>query len=93
MYYLLFLCLTLISAFNPENMITRRNLLIGCLSSSICPRKAVYATTVDNPPLTPAEMEEYNRLLKEAKRIQQIIDVNIKAANRTLEDDLFKLKK
>lgn len=33
----------------------------------------------NNPPLTPEQMEEYNRLLKEAERIQSIIDANKKS--------------
>lgn len=33
----------------------------------------------DNPPLTPEEMEEYQRLLKEAEKIKSIIDANKKA--------------
>lgn len=30
----------------------------------------------ENKPLTPEEMGEYNRLLEQAKRIQDIIDIN-----------------
>lgn len=33
----------------------------------------------DNPPLTPEEMEEYQRLLKEAEKIKGIIDANKRA--------------
>jgi hypothetical protein len=38
----------------------------------------------DNRPLTKAEMEEYNKLLEEAKRIQNIIDMNKKAAEQDM---------
>jgi hypothetical protein len=37
----------------------------------------------ENRPLTPEEMEEYNRLLKEAEKIKSIIDAN----KRSLLDD------
>lgn len=38
----------------------------------------------ENKPLTPQEMEEYNRLLKEAEKIKSIIDANKKSL---LDDD------
>jgi hypothetical protein len=47
----------------------------------------------ENNPLTPEEMEEYERLLEEAKKIQSIIDSNIKAANDEFEKQLRELKK
>jgi hypothetical protein len=33
----------------------------------------------ENRPLTPEEMQEYNRLLKDAERIKAIIDANKKS--------------
>lgn len=90
---LLLLYTTLITAFNINHMITRRSLLMTSMTSICFTRPPANAhQTDDNPPLTPAEMQEYKRLLKEAERIQNIIDINMKAANRTLEDDLFKMK-
>lgn len=92
---LLLLCfsyVTYTSAFNPMASLTRRNLLFSCASSVVCFKRPVMAEDVSNKPLTSAEMEEYNRLLKEASRIQSIIDANIKAANKTLEEDSFKLR-
>jgi len=46
----------------------------------------VFSQDVENKPLTPEEMEEYNKLLEEAKRIQNIIDLNIKAADEELRE-------
>jgi len=83
-----------VSGFNPTAFISRRNLMMTCISSAICFRRpSDVDAEIENKPLTPAEMEEYKRLLKEAERIQMIIDINIKAANQTLNDDLLKLKK
>lgn len=84
-----------VSGFNINSWITRRNFVMTCVSSAICFKESipVKASENENKPLTPEEMEEYKRLLKEAERIQMIIDINIKAANQTLNDDLLKLKK
>jgi hypothetical protein len=44
-------------------------------------------------PLTEEEMIEYNKLLEEAKRIQNIIDINIKAADEEFNKIENNLKK
>ena len=62
--------------------------LIGGIASGICFAQSSFAVESakpdDNRPLTEAEMEEYNKLLEEAKRIQNIIDVNKKAAEQDM---------
>lgn len=62
--------------------------LLGCIATGICFTQPSYAVESakpdDNRPLTEAEMEEYNKLLEEAKRIQNIIDVNKKAAEQDM---------
>ena len=78
-------------AFNINTCISRRHLL----ASSVCliGNKALAVDNKDNPPLTPAEMEEYKKLLKEAERIQSIIDFNIKAQNESLKSIKFNITK
>ncbi len=103
-YYLLLLISLLMQqcyAFNHISMvhqINRRDLIsktcnvltTGSLASLFAGMtKHVMADT----PLTPEEMEEYNRLLKEAKRIQGIIDINKKAAEEDMADTKSEMKK
>ncbi len=87
--YFLTFCLLLqsVSSFNVNMMLSRRNML----ASSVClvSNKVLAIDNKDNPPLTPAEMEEYKKLLKEAQRIQSIIDINIKAQDEALKNIKF----
>lgn len=58
--------------------------LIGCNIAGLAIMPLTPATFADddnnnNPPLTPEQMEEYNKLLKDAERIKSIIDANKKA--------------
>jgi hypothetical protein len=80
------------------HQVNRRDMMIkacnvlttGSLASlSFDNKKMVMADT----PLTPEEMDEYNRLLKEAKRIQGLIDMNKKAAEEDMADTKFAMKK
>jgi hypothetical protein len=57
--------------------ISRRNICILIGASVILPKNV--RAEEENKPLTPEEMEEYNRLLKEAERIKSIIDANKKS--------------
>ena len=67
--------------------------LIGCGAALLLRNKQARAVTVeDNPPLTPEQMIEYEKLLQDAKRIQHIIDINIKAADNELNEMDKKLK-
>ena len=91
--YILTFCLLIqsVSSFNINQMLSRRSIL----ASSIClmTDKVLAIDNKDNPPLTPAEMEEYKKLLKEAKRIQSIIDMNIKAQDEALKGIKFNITK
>ena len=73
-----------------NTMIMRRSLIVSTLLSPLplISQKVNADEDNDNRPLTPEEMEEYNRLLEKAKRIKSIIDANIKAA----DDELAKTK-
>jgi len=82
-FILLSILCSLSSAFNQHVIIkgtppiSRRNIctLIGAY---IMVPKNVRAEE-ENRPLTPEEMQEYNRLLKDAERIKAIIDANKKS--------------
>ena len=106
------ICMILQSSFAYKpymSPISRRNFLavsgctLYCALSPLSPlsplRVSAEEQKEDNPPLTPAEMEEYKRLLSEAQRIKSIIDANMKAAERELEhqkkefDEIKKLRK
>ncbi len=90
--YILTFCLLLQSvlSFNINQMLSRRNII----ASSIClMTDKVLAIDKDNPPLTQVEMEEYKKLLKEAQRIQSIIDMNIKAQDEALKGIKFNITK
>ena len=84
----LFLFIQIVSSFDLTPSITRRHLL-SSLGTSICLISDKVLANDDNPPLTPAEMEEYKKLLKEAERIQKIIDINIKAQDEALKNIKF----
>jgi len=90
MYTTILLFLALVSEsmgyFVPINMgtgISRRQLLMGLGTCAVL-QKPAFAIDEENRPLTPAEMEEYNKLLKDAERIQSII----KATKEGFERDL-----
>jgi hypothetical protein len=62
-----------------NNQISRKvvvNAITFALCNSVLSSVINAQETNDNKPLTPAEMQEYNRLLKQAKQIQSIIDAN-----------------
>ncbi len=54
--------------------ISRRNICTLIGASVILPKNV--RAEEENRPLTPEEMEEYNKLLKDAERIKAIIDAN-----------------
>jgi len=94
--FLLFVCLLIqkTGCFDPSTMIVSRRQMVKLLGVGICyPNLALAEDDPANPKLTEAEMEEYNRLLKEAKRIQSIIDINVKAAEENMVQDRNNLKK
>lgn len=69
------------------SIVSRRNIIsIIAKSPAIIPFIPI-ASRAENKPLTAEEMEEYNRLLKEAERIQKIIDLNINASKKLLLQD------
>jgi hypothetical protein len=72
-------------------MISRRNIcnIIGASIVGPVISKNVLADD-ENRPLTPEEMEEYNRLLKEAERMRAIIDANKKSLIRDDEENGIK---
>lgn len=72
--------------------ITRRN-LIKLIPMLTLVKPLRCNAEEENKPLTPQEMEEYNRLLEEAKRIQSIIDANIKASDEAFNKRLKDLGK
>jgi hypothetical protein len=78
-------------------MITRRSLIVSTLLAPLpfISRKVNAGEDDDdvNRPLTPEEIEEYNRLFEEAKRIKSIIDANIKAADEELAKTKQELRK
>ncbi len=78
-----------------NTMIMRRSLIVSTLLSPLplISQKVNADEDQDNRPLTPEEMEEYNRLLEEAKRIKSIIDANIKAADEELAKTKQELRK
>jgi septal ring factor EnvC (AmiA/AmiB activator) len=78
-----------------NTMITRRNLIVSSLLTHLplILQKVNADEEQDNRPLTPEEMEEYNRLLEEAKRIKSIIDANIKAADEEFAKTKQELRK
>lgn len=78
-----------------NTMIMRRSLIVSTLLSPLplISQKVNADEDQDNIPLTPEEMEEYNRLLEEAKRIKSIIDANIKAADEELAKTKQELRK
>lgn len=84
----LLLFIQLVSSFDLTPSITRRYLLRS-LGTGICLISDKVLANDDNPPLTPAEMEEYKKLLQEAERIQKIIDINIKAQDEALKNIKF----
>lgn len=84
----LLLIIQLVSSFDLTPSITRRHLL-GSFGTGICLISDKVLANNDNPPLTPVEMEEYKKLLKEAERIQKIIDINIKAQDEALKNIKF----
>ena len=64
-------------AFRAPCIVSRRNMLLLSTCAVIPALKP--ANTIaqeENKPLTPDEMDEYNRLLEQAKRIQDIIDIH-----------------
>lgn len=67
--------------------IARRNAL-NILVGSTCTIIHVQAIAQENKQLTPEELLEYNKLLDQAKRIQDIIDVNKKALEEQNKDIL-----
>jgi septal ring factor EnvC (AmiA/AmiB activator) len=78
-----------------NTMITRRSLIQSALLTPLplILQKVNADEDDNNRPLTPEEMEEYNRLLEEAKRIKSIIDANIKAADEELSKTKQELRK
>lgn len=78
-----------------NTIITRRSLIQSALLAPLplISQKVNADEDEDNRPLTPKEMEEYNRLLEEAKRIKNIIDANIKAADEELAKTKQELRK
>lgn len=85
----------LVDAFNHmpllPSIITRRKLLTSSIFLPAIVQSA-YADDEENRPLTSEELEEYNRLLKEAQRIKSILDANIKAANEELSKEKKELE-
>lgn len=92
MYTTILLFLALVSEsmgylvpINVGTGISRRQLLMGIGACAVLQKqKPALAIDEENRPLTPAEMEEYNKLLKDAERIQSII----KATKEGFERDL-----
>lgn len=76
-----------------NTMITRRSLIHSAIFAPLPLISQKENADEDNRPLTPEEMEEYNRLLEEAKRIKSIIDANIKAADEELAKTKQELRK
>jgi len=66
--------------------ICRRNLIKGLAIVPMFELQSRYASAEDRP-LSKEEMEEYNKLLKEADRIKKIIDININATKEELGTD------
>jgi hypothetical protein len=96
MYKYLLLCLVAltesISAFQISS-INRRGMLRLVPTLPLLTLPVMCKAEEENRPLTPEEMEEYNRLLEEAKRIQSIIDSNIKAADEEFAKRLKEIQK
>lgn len=71
--------------------IGRRHFISSCIAGItlrkqfISSAEAAQDVNDDNPPLSAEEMKEYEKLLKEAERIKNIIDLNIKAADEELK--------
>jgi len=83
-------------SYTPLNtMITRRSLIVSTLLAPLpfISQKVNAGEDDVNRPLTPEEIEEYNRLFEEAKRIKSIIDANIKAADEELAKTKQELRK
>ena len=63
-----------------KSYISRKNLLniasICVANKLLYNPKLALAINEDNPPLTPEQMEEYKKLLKDAERIKIIISAN-----------------
>lgn len=101
-YVLLFVVfIESVSAFNLNNAIAQNTAISRRGLLKLIPTLTLFAPAVptlsaspeeENKPLTPEEMEEYNRLLEEAKRIQSIIDANIKASDEEFARRLKELK-
>jgi hypothetical protein len=79
MYAPIFLFIALVSQslaylvpINIGTDISRRQLLTG-ISTCVVLQKPALAIDDENRPLTSVEMEEYNKWLKDAERIQSII--------------------
>ena len=70
-----------------NNLICRRHILNILTKAPVLIPFTSVAQPSENRPLTPAEMEEYNKLLEEAKRIRSIIDTNINASKKLLMTD------
>ena len=66
--------------------ICRRNLMKGLAILPVFDLHLGHAIAADRP-LTEEEMQEYNKLLKEADRIKKIIDININATKEELGTD------
>lgn len=98
MKYYIILLLTLIEqclSFNYNtNMIINRRMVLQktaqcAILLSTINHKKVFAE--ENKPLTPAEMEEYKKLLIEAQNIQNIIDANKKAFLKDIDEKTSKI--
>jgi hypothetical protein len=83
-----------LDALNLSNVAIGRRCMLKLIPAlTLLPPMICQSEEIENKPLTKEEMEEYERLLEQAKRIQSIIDSNIKASNEQFEKQLKELKK
>lgn len=70
-----------------ESKLCRRQMLIKGFSILPVFNLQIRDAIASDRPLTQDEMQEYNKLLKEAERIKKIIDININATKQELGTD------